>query len=460
LKTRGLCFVLATAACGWGQIGGRGAAGRGFQGPAILSRGYGSLGRSVGAPLAFRPFVGVNTFYRTGLTAVSTDDMGQFRDQKDYGLMASLGAYLHHLGNHKTVSLDYATQLRYHRRYSYFFGNDHFLALRYQQQLSARTSYFLSLSGTTFANGFGRGGSSLDGSPDQSLGFGFGNFGFVLHDPSQQVFDARVYGLSANAGMAYQKSARWVFAMAGGSYMTRFQSQALTGSQGYRASGSASYVLGERSTIGVQYGFGHTAFRGAYGGLDSHQVGLHFSRALGPRWNFSTSAGVFQSEVTRLVTTALDPLIARLLGTAVQVQPFYRRNYGVAGSASLSRSFERSSLSLHYMRGVTPGNGVVNGAQRDRFAAGYTYSALRDLSIGANAGLDRHKSLFDSGARYHSYSVGAGTSYRLFAFVHATVRVDYRRFELTLSQFSRNQLSASGGLSISYSPGEIPLSLW
>ncbi|MGH9673070.1 MAG: hypothetical protein ACRD44_07795 [Bryobacteraceae bacterium] len=460
MKARGLCFVLATAACGWGQIGGRGVAGRGFQGPAILSRGYGSLGRSVGAPLAFRPYISVSSFYRTGLTAVSTDNTGQLFDQKDYGMMGSLGAYLYHLGNHKTISLDYATHLRYHRRYSYHFGNDHFLALRYQHQVSARTSYSIALSGTTFTNGFGRGGMSLDGSQDNSLGFGFGNFGFVLHDPSQQVFDARIYAVSANAGMAYQKSARWVFAFAGGGYMTRFQSQALTGSQGARASGSASYALGERSTIGVHYGYGLTTFRGAYGELNSHQVGMHFGRALGPRWQFSLSGGVFQSEVTRLATTTLDPLIARLLGTAVQVQPFYRKNYGLAGSASLSRSFERSTLSLHYMRGVTPGNGVVNGAQRDRFSAGYTFTALRNLSIGTSAGFDRQKSLFDASNKYHSYYGGAGTTYRLFSIVHAVVRVDYRRFELTSSQFSRNQMNAYGGLALSYSPGEIPLSLW
>jgi hypothetical protein len=459
LKSITLCAAAALAAAGASaQVLGGGS--RGFQGPAILSRGYGTTGRSAGAPLTFTPYIGVNAFYRTGLTPAATDGVGSFIDRSDYGAQASLGAYLRHLGNHKTVSLDYRTHMRYHQRHRYHFGNDHFLGLSYAHQVSSRISYFLRQSARTFSAGFGQGFGTLDGSFDDSAGFGFANQGFLQNDPLDQVFDTRIYGLGSTAGMVYQKSARLHFGMAGGYHLTRYHSNSLIGSQGARASGSISYSLSERSVIGMHYGFARIRFRTAYGGIDSHQVGMHFSRALTPRSNFSLSSGVFRAEVDRVSRAPLDPLAALLLGESTQLVPFYRKRYGVGGTAAVGRSFERSSISLFYARGITPGNGVIAGANSERAGLSHSYMATQALSLGSHVHYTRHKSMFDGGSQYRSYGAGTGTSYRLFSVLHASIRVDYQYHEIRGTSFSRQRFNIQGGLSFAYTPGAIPLSLW
>ncbi len=432
---------------------------RGFQGPSILSRGFGTVGRGGSAPLSFTPYISASSYFRSGLTAAATDGNGQFLDQSDWGMQASLGAYLRHLGNHRTVSVDYRTHMRYHARRSYHFGNDHFLGVGYMQQVSPRISYFLRQSASTFSAGFGNGFNSVDGSIDNSLGFGFANQGFLLNDPLDQVFDSRIYGLSSTVGMVYQKSARLSMGMAGGYHMTRYHSNALVGSQGARASGNISYSLSERSVIGVHYGFARTRFRTAYGGIDSHQTGVHFGRSLSARWHFSMSGGIFRAEVNRLTTAALDPLAALLLGQSTQLLPFYSERYGFGGSATLGSSWERHSFGIHYGRGTTPGNGVVFGAQSERVGLNHSFIALRDLSLGSHLYYSQHKSMFNS-TRFTSYGVGTGTTYRLFSIVGVSVRADYRHSELRGTSFSRRQLHVSGGLTLAYSPGAIPVSLW
>ncbi len=439
----------------WPQAGGRG-----FGGPSILSRGLGSLGRSGGEPLTFTPWMSAQTSYYTGLTTVSANSQGGFQSNSSYGLTLNLGGYVNYHGNHKTVSMDYVTHFRYVPKRNYFTGNDHFLSLRYTQQVSSRVSFYLSQGASIFSYGFGGYGNSINGSVDSGLGFGFGNIGFNLADPSTSVFDSRTYALSSSAGLTYQKSSRLIFGMSGGGFFVRRHSKALFGSDGYRASGNMTYLLSERAGIGVNYSYGRFVQTQNYGEMNINSVGMHYYRPLTEHWHLSFHAGVQRSVFDRLRSVPLDPVTALLLGAGATFEPISLRRDGINGGAGVSRSFKRSSISFTYGRGVTPGNEILLGGESERFRASYGFIAIRKLNIGTHANYSRQSSFSQAGRRFRSYGVGAGTNYLLFSLVSATVRVDVRQIEIAGTSFKRTQLYATGGLSFHYSPGQIPLSFW
>src|ERR1017187_5456805 len=84
-----------------------------YSGPAILSRGQ-TPGTQSAAPIAFRPYIGLNGDYTSGLVPVSVNSSGQIPLTDAYGVALTLGAYTHRTGKHTTLALDYRANFQHY----------------------------------------------------------------------------------------------------------------------------------------------------------------------------------------------------------------------------------------------------------------------------------------------------------------------------------------------------------
>jgi len=434
-----LIGLMSVGVC-WAQVGGYG-------GPSILSRGGPAIGRSGGQPLAFRFYASVHGTYDAGLTAPATDAQGRLFDDEAYGLKGTLGAYGYQPTRRSITALEYRGHYRHYSGRRYYNGTDHFLALSHARQLSRRVEFSLAQGAGTYGTAFGGFGFALAGNPVATVA-----------DPGDEIFDGRTHALISTAGLNFQKSARLLFSMSGTGFLVRRRSRALVGVNGYGAAGSWAYALSRRNTVGAGYHYGMYTFERAFGRSDIHSTYLFYGRQLSRIWLFRLGAGVYRAETQRLVTVRLDPVVAAIIGYGRAIEAFHGISYSTGGQATLMGRFRRSVLALSYRRGVHPGNGFYLTSRGDFATAYYSFTGTRRWSFGLNASYGTYSSLSQSLNKMEFYGAGAGANYRLTEMLHFTSRVDFRHSEVRNSSYDRERYRVTVGFT--FSPGDIPLSLW
>jgi len=405
-------FLLSVSAA-WAQLAGTG--GR-YSGPSVLSRAGGALGRAAGQPLAFRFFASAAGEYSTDLRDV--------------------------------IGLDYRGSYHaYGGRRSNFNGMNHYLALDYARQLSARTQFYFTQGAATYSHPYGGLYTPVMSNPMVSVS-----------DPVDEGFDARTYTFTTSSGFLHMLSRRWQVSGGGTGFIVRRHSRALLDTHGWMGDGAVTYLLGPHKQIGGAYRYSQFRFPGGFGKTNVHTAYLTYAQQIGPLWTFSLGAGGFQAQTDRLASVRLDPLLAAIIGQPTTLQQFHHRFRGTAIRATLGRQFRRSSLSFYYNRGATPGNGFLATSQRDQAGMNYSYLATEKLNVGFNAAYHRYKALTQTIGAVESYGAGIGLNYRLTGSLYFTTQARIYRFSVADSDFDRDRLHLS--LGISWSPGELPLSLW
>jgi hypothetical protein len=283
--------------------------------------------------------------------------------------------------------------------------------------------------------------------------------------PTDELFDTRLYSLSGQVGASYQKSAKLVFSMSGGSMFTERRSRALTSVRGYGSNGQLTYSLSRRTQLGAIYSYNNYYFPRGFGRSDVHSWMGQYGRVFSPRWTGSLSAGLYRAESQRLQTVRIDPAVAAIIGITNSVSVAHGVTNGLALEASLGGRFTRTAIALGVTRGITPGNGIYLTSQQDRVFGSVSLVGQRRWNLGFFGSYAHFRQIFDGLARggfFDSYGGGPGFNYRLFSAVYLNTRADYRRVVLDQnrpgSQFLRNRWSVSVGLAIS--PGELPLHIW
>ncbi len=419
----------------------------GYTGPAVLSRAGRPIGRYLGAPLSFRFFATTAGHYSTDLTPVNLAN-GQVGRTDAYGGSVGAGIYGVRQGAHDSLGVDL------HGNYNVYAGANHGqydganvrVGVNYARQTSARTAFELSASSGTYTN--------FSGLHQIVTTDPFPN----LTDPTAETFNNRNSYYTGRAGFSYSASRRWSVAFSGGGSYYNRQSSALLDSKGLVASSSLMYSVSQRTGVGVSYGFARFTVSRDAGTTRSHSVALVLNRQIGPGWSASLSAGVYRADSNRLVAVALDPVLEALLGPQRVLEPTSQVNWGPAISASLNHVMRRSSASIYYSHGVSQGNSFIAIAASDSLGAHYSYTATSRLNVGLNARYLRHSGITQQGIRYESYGGGLGLNYRLISFIHFSAGVDYYRGAAGATNFSRDRVNVSVGLS--FSPGELPLSLF
>jgi len=417
-----------------------------YAGPAISSRGVGSIFRQPWRPLRFRPFLAINGSYDSGITGVLLTADGQPPDDSSIGGDITAGITGYQTWKRTLLSLAYSGSYQHYARHTYYNGSEQSLALTLARQATRRVTFTMREAAGIYSRRFG----FFDG-------YGYLDPAFT-NVPRDELFDGRTMYLNTLGDLTYQKSARLSFNIAGDGFLVRRRSGALFGVTGYRARADVAYRVSRFSTTGVAYDYSHFEFTKAFGGSDIQTVGLVQSMRLSRWWELSMRLGAARVETLGIARVAIDPVIAAILGQSYGVEAVYRINYMPNGNIQLTRGFRRASLTLHYQHGVSPGNGLYLTSRMVTGGAGFSYSGLRNWAVSVSGDYSSYSSLAQNIGNYESKAGGVHASRRLGAGLHLTTRAEIRDFAVAGTKFARTMYRL--GVGFAYSPGDVPLSIW
>ncbi len=421
-----------------------------YLGPSIMSRGAGSVGTRGGETVDLRFFASVNAVYDTGLAPLASDASGKVVDPGGlYGIEGQIGAYGTHTWRTASLGLDYKGNYRHYDQNSYFDGSDQQMQLGYTWQKSRRLKFDTKGLIGTYGQGFG--GVAAQAVTESTGG---------VNPATGLLFDNRSTFFQGGMDVTYLLSTRNSFTVGGDGYNVERQSSALVGMHGYELRGAFEHRLSKTSGVALVYNHYHYDFPRAYGESTSDGIQLGYDVSFDrKRWSVRILGGIIQSEVEGIQEVTLDPLIASILGVSTTVQTYYSKTIGPSGSASLTRRFKSSYLSFNYNRGISPCNGVYLTSRVENAGTSFTYTGVRKASITVSGAYNIFSSLGQSLAPYRFYGGGASASYAVSHAIQLVARFDSRYQDITeIGAFRRTSYRTSIG--ITFSPGDIPLTLW
>lgn len=419
-----------------------------YEGPSILSRDRSIIGERSGKLLDYRFYADITGAYDTGLVPVSTNSSGQINQSGGLPSVA-LGGGLSgtRIWRHDQLSVDYRGDFSHYPGATFYDAANQFVNLSYAHRFSRRL--LINTRETagvqSFLNGY------FTYLPLQNTD--------LYAVPTNELFDNRTSFLQSRVDMTWQKTVRLSINLGGEGFLIRRRSEALAGANGYDAHADVSYRLNKRQTITLSYQ--HVAFDYVrqFGDAAIDQVAGGFSMGLGRRWDFSSQFGGARMDFSGLTIVNVDPAIAAIVGQNRAVVAFHRITYIPVYQAQIVRRFERSALTAAYNQAFSPGNGVYLASRETAAAVTYSYTGLKKLTFGTNAGYSRMTSLGQTLGTYNGFLGGAGTTYTLRSYAHLELRWDYRHYTTgTITGYKQNTQRVSLGLA--FSPGSKPLPIW
>ncbi len=417
-----------------------------FSGPGILSSGSGSVGQRSGQDVDLRYFVNASGIHDTGFTPYAVTKEGTLlRPGALAGVEAGLGGYGRHSFRRSVLGLDYSGSFRHYPGSSKYDGSNQSLALSYMIQKSPRLSFSMNQAAGTqnYGTAFGTNTGPV-GTQD------------VVVDSNSLLFDNRTSFVQSSMTSQYAISGRTSISMGGSYYSIHRQSSALVGVNGYSLHGSVNRRISRSGTIGVNYQHTHYDFPRAFGESDVNMYSGSWSTIFARSWTLGVTGGAYTSAVQGVQSTALDPVIAALLGIGSVQTIFYQENIMPMGSVSLQKKLRRASWNVNYGRTVNPGNGVYLTSRQETYGASYSYTGIRRLSLSSNVGVSKLGSLGLELRPYTQITGGANLSYNLGAGFNLSAGYARRHQDIRANSFQQDSSRISIG--IYFSPGSVPVS--
>ena len=423
-------------------------AGPDYSGPSILSRGMNFVRPSIPTNERFRPFVGVN-FYRDSGINGKFQGLGtqNTTNQSFTGGDLSFGLSGQHSRRFDTVQLDY----RGHVYLNGYSAQDHSLGLGYSRILNRRLTLTLGESAGMYSNSFSLLNSTIQ--TDTSVG----NIALPV-TPNTEASNDKTYFTSAQADVSYQRSARLSFDFGASQFLVKRNSRNLFSVNGYQTRTDMAYRFTKRSTLGPYYAYSRYYYDRTFGDSDIHTIGLNYSLGIRKSIQVRARAGISRLETRGIQPVILASDVALILGVTTGIQRYYSAQYTPDFAIDISKALRHGQFTLSYLRGVSPGNGVVLTSQRNSTSLNYTYSGLRRYAINVGAGRDTLSAVSTTAGSYGGYFGTFSLSRPLPHSVQAVLAYDYRRIGFSSNAYTRNQYRISAGFA--FSPNPSPLKFW
>jgi len=250
--------------------------------------------------------------------------------------------------------------------------------------------------------------------PESSFGFnglgtpiainsGLGGFGSQfsnlnpIFDPNQSILTGRARRISnvVVGEVQYSVSARTSVTATASYGLLHFMGAGFIDDRNWAVHGGYNYALNARDTLGVTYAYSQFSFNTNDTKIDNHSVQLAYGRRITGRLALQVGAG---PQITTFQNVTTSP------GTQI--------SWGAGASLHYKRS--RSGYFLSYLRGVTGGVGLFEGAQRDEVQAGVTRQLTRTWNGSVSAGYARNSAIgqltpgLTQEVKLNSWTAGAG----------------------------------------------------
>jgi hypothetical protein len=421
-----------------------------YAGPAVLARGEAPA--AVVAPqIRFRPVADISATYNTGLAGVLLQPgTNQLASASSMGVRVGFGIGGAHSWRHSRLGLDYRGSISHYNSRAYYDGLNQSLQLSFNHAFTKHATFNLRQTAGIFTRDFGL--LSLQ----QTIAFDPA----ASQVPRTDFFDNRTLYSNSQADFVLRKSARLTFALGGDTAFVYRRSDALNSSKVFSARGDTQYRLTRRTTIGAMYQFSHLGYSRSLGNTIVHGFAGTYSIALSRSVEFSAYGGFYRLESKFIQTTAIDPLIAALLGITQSTQIVHSINYAPNISARISKTVHNGVIFAGGGNSVTPGNGLFGTSVVANVFGGYMYTGLRRWSFGVQSDYSRGEALggFVSGT-YGSTTAGLSMSRSLGRRAHFVA--SYRARQYNSPNYDRyNRFINEAQVGVAFAPGDVALRFW
>lgn len=426
-----------------------------YSGPAVLSRGISASEPMNPKNTKFKPSVGVEYVYNSGITGVNVQPNGTLSNASASGVQLNYSLVGEKVYRQDIFSLAFNGSLYHYFQNSAYDGSNDTLTMTWRHRLSRHFTFGLRVS----ANEFNQNNLLLSGA--QYVNSGAGTT-LVNATPATEAFDGRVFSLYTQGDVTYQMTSRLSINLNGGGFLTRREATSLYGDTGYQAGADVAYRITRHVTAGVYYSYMHFDYLKIFGGTEVNTVGATYSIAFTPTTELITRLGGSRLEVSGLSELPLNPLLSLLFGTSTTLEATHSISYTPDVNVQIRHRVSNLSVSLGYARGVTPGNGLILTSVRQSGTFGMNYKMGRRWNLAGTAGYD---GLASAGAATGNNNLGYnsifwnGSGYRtIYRNLDWHVRADFHHYLFDNTQFLRNSFVISTGLV--WNPGNVLERVW
>jgi hypothetical protein len=413
-----------------------------YTGPAVLSRSYSISQPLIPQELKWEETLGVSGIYDTGISREINANGSPGAPQTLIGTMASWRLMGRHYFRRDQIGVVYSGNISQYAGNTGYSGSNNALAMNYTHVLSRRFKLNLAGSGSIFSLN-----SVLENQPVGPETIASIN---LSTSPNIEIYDNGGKQFSSQADLVWQKTSRLSFSIGTSYFGIERDSTLLLGVTGQQARGDVTYRVTRKTTIGSYYSFSHYLYPHGFGNSVINTAGLIYSYSFNPTTQLRFRGGVSLVESLGLETVAINPVIATLLGVNSGVIDAYNTYRATDFSAQFVKDFHggRTTASLAYARGISPGNGVLQTSQQESIIGSVTARVFRIYSFTAALGRDTLEGvgLVDALGKYQSeyaritlnrtYKRGVGLSFS----------AEYRYFGIDAVDFVRNQLRITSGV--------------
>ncbi len=411
-----------------------------YTGPAVLSRSYSISQQLIPEQVKWQENVGVSGVYDTGLLRPLSANGTEGSPSPLFGTMLTWGFGGRHYFHRDMISVNYSGSYSRYSGVGAFNGGNQTIAVNYSHVLSRRLKLNLSGTGAIWSEN-----SVLENQPvgPDSIA----NVDLAI-SPNIQIYDVGAKQFSSQAELTWQESSRLSFSMGTSYFGIEQNSASLLGMTGQQFRGDVNYRLTRKMTIGSYYSFSHYLYPHGVGNSATNTAGGIFSYAFNRTTQLRFRGGFSQVESVGLEQVQINPVVAALLGENSGVIDAYMTYKTTDFSAQFVKDFHggRTTASLAYARGISPGNGVFQTSQQESLSASMTARVFRTYTLTAAAGRDTLVAVGQALGKYESEYGRLALARTYKRGVGLTLAAEYRYFDIDSYGFVRNQLRITSGV--------------
>lgn len=409
-----------------------------YGGPAVLSRSYSIDRPLIPEEVKWHESAGVSAVYDTGA-------YGEYNFSGNSGNSALVGTMLNwsfsgrHYFRRDQISISYAGSLSRYSGPCCFNGSNNSVTIDYTHAISRHFSVNLAETGQLLSQNYVL----------ENPFFGPGSIANVniSTSPNIQIFNAGMKQMSSVVDLVWQKTSRLSFD-GGMTYFALAQNSAfLMGVTGAQARGDVNYRVTRQTTVGAYYSFSYYLYPHGFGDARINTGGLIYSHSFNRTTQLRFRGGLSRVYNYGQQSVPIAPAIAALLGVGSGIIDASETMNATDVSAQFVKDFSsRTTATIAYSRGITPGNGLYLASQTEIISAGFTAKVMRTYSLQAGIGRDTMTSLGQSslGTFQSEYAqISLNRAYRRG--VGLSLGLQYRYFNVSQFVSVRNELRVTSG---------------
>jgi len=425
-----------------------------YSGPAVLSRSYSINQPLIPQQLKWQESLGLSSIYDSGISKQINANGLPGAPSTLTGAQLTWSLSGRHYFRRDEVSVSYSGNYSQYSGLGAFSGMNQNIVVDYAHVVSRRLTLNLSGSGSILSQNY-----VLENQPVGPETIANIN---LASSPNIQIYDLGTKQFSSAADLTWQKTSRLSFSI-GTSYFAIDRSSplgnnspSLLGVTGQQARGDVNYRLTRKMTVGSYYSFSHYVYPHGFGNSDTNTVGAITSYAFNRTTQIRFRGGLSWVESVGLQTVAINPVIAALLGQNSGIIDAYNTYRASDISAQFVKDFRgRTTASLAYARGISPGNGVFQTSQQESISGNVTTKVFRTYSVQTSLGRDTLSSVSQYLGKYQSEygRISLVRTYRRG--IGLSLTAEYRYFDVANLGYVRNQLRITSGLTWSPAAGRL-----